>query len=98
MASEGTAAPVRWGLLGTGDITNKVVRGARRSGRGLSCSYEDARGEGSGNRDRFGGVRYGHRAAGGDLRSLYEQTREAGFGAEVKRRIMLGTYALSSGD
>jgi predicted dehydrogenase len=33
MASEGTAAPVRWGLLGTGDITNKVVRGARRSGR-----------------------------------------------------------------
>ena len=33
MASEGTAAPVRWGLLGTGDITNKVVRGARRSDR-----------------------------------------------------------------
>ena len=53
--------------------------------------------EASANLARFDGVRYGQRAADGDLRSLYEQTREEGFGPEVKRRIMLGTYALTSG-
>ena len=42
-------------------------------------------------------MRYGPRKGDGDLLSLYEETRAAGFGAEVKRRIMLGTYALSSG-
>jgi len=42
-------------------------------------------------------VRYGVRKGNGDLLSLYEETRDAGFGPEVKRRIMLGTYALSSG-
>src|SRR6185295_9382205 len=43
------------------------------------------------------GVRFGIREGNGDLLSMYEETRAAGFGAEVKRRIMLGTYALSSG-
>ena len=54
--------------------------------------------EASSNLARYDGVRYGMRAEGaGDLLEMYETTRAEGFGAEVKRRIMLGTYALSSG-
>ena len=54
--------------------------------------------EASANLARFDGVRYGLRAADAkDLSTMYSQTRQQGFGAEVKRRIMLGTYALSSG-
>ena len=54
--------------------------------------------EASANLARYDGVRYGMRNGGdGDLVAMYEDTRSAGFGAEVKRRIMLGTYALSSG-
>ena len=64
---------------------------------GLSAYYVLAPAEASANLARFDGVRYGLRAGNGDLLSLYEQTRAAGFGDEVKRRIMLGTYALSSG-
>jgi aspartyl-tRNA(Asn)/glutamyl-tRNA(Gln) amidotransferase subunit A len=65
---------------------------------GLSCYYLVAPAEASSNLARYDGVRYGHRAAGdGDLTALYERTRWEGFGAEPKRRIMLGTYALSAG-
>src|SRR3712207_8712097 len=46
---------------------------------------------------RFDGVRYGLRKPAGDLTTQYMETRHDGFGAEVKRRIMLGTYALSAG-
>jgi aspartyl-tRNA(Asn)/glutamyl-tRNA(Gln) amidotransferase subunit A len=54
--------------------------------------------EASSNLARFDGVRYGLRADGAeDLLEMYERTRHDGFGAEVKRRIMLGTYALSAG-
>lgn len=54
--------------------------------------------EASSNLARFDGVRYGFRAENsGELREMYMKTREEGFGAEVKRRIMLGTYVLSSG-
>ena len=54
--------------------------------------------EASANLARYDGVRFGMRApSDGDLTSLYEQTRHDGFGDEVKRRIMIGTYALSSG-
>ena len=54
--------------------------------------------EASSNLARFDGVRYGYRAPGADdLLAMYTRTRHDGFGAEVKRRIMLGTYALSSG-
>jgi aspartyl-tRNA(Asn)/glutamyl-tRNA(Gln) amidotransferase subunit A len=56
--------------------------------------------EASSNLARYDGVRYGFRASGGkdqSLRTMYAHTRECGFGAEVKRRIMLGTYALSAG-
>jgi aspartyl-tRNA(Asn)/glutamyl-tRNA(Gln) amidotransferase subunit A len=60
--------------------------------------YVVATAEASSNLARYDGVRYGHRAAGAaDLRSMYERTREEGFGAEVKRRVMLGTFVLSAG-
>jgi aspartyl-tRNA(Asn)/glutamyl-tRNA(Gln) amidotransferase subunit A len=64
----------------------------------LSAYYVIAPAEASSNLARFDGVRYGMRTPGaGDLVGMYTRTRHDGFGAEVKRRIMLGTYALSSG-
>jgi aspartyl-tRNA(Asn)/glutamyl-tRNA(Gln) amidotransferase subunit A len=64
----------------------------------LSAYYVLAPSEASSNLARFDGVRYGLRAAEAtDLLDMYTRTRHDGFGAEVKRRIMLGTYALSSG-
>jgi aspartyl-tRNA(Asn)/glutamyl-tRNA(Gln) amidotransferase subunit A len=64
----------------------------------LSAYYLIAPAEASANLARFDGVRYGLRVNGeSDLNTMYEHTRAAGFGAEVKRRVMLGTYALSSG-
>jgi aspartyl-tRNA(Asn)/glutamyl-tRNA(Gln) amidotransferase subunit A len=64
----------------------------------LSAYYLIAPAEASANLARYDGVRYGLRVDGdADLISMYERTRAQGFGAEVKRRIMLGTYALSSG-
>jgi aspartyl-tRNA(Asn)/glutamyl-tRNA(Gln) amidotransferase subunit A len=64
----------------------------------LSAYYLIAPSEASSNLARFDGVRYGLRAAdAADLLDMYTRTRHDGFGAEVKRRIMLGTYALSAG-
>ncbi|HEY7932917.1 MAG TPA: Asp-tRNA(Asn)/Glu-tRNA(Gln) amidotransferase subunit GatA [Solirubrobacteraceae bacterium] len=64
----------------------------------LAAYYVLAPAEASSNLARFDGVRYGLRAEGAeDLLDMYTRTRHDGFGAEVKRRIMLGTYALSSG-
>jgi aspartyl-tRNA(Asn)/glutamyl-tRNA(Gln) amidotransferase subunit A len=72
------------------------------SAHGISAYYVLAPAEASANLARYDGVRYGLRegASSGtesELASMYERTRTAGFGPEVKRRIMLGTYALSSG-
>ncbi len=65
---------------------------------GIAVYYIIATAEASSNLARFDGVRYGFRAEGAhELREMYRKTREEGFGAEVKRRIMLGTYVLSSG-
>ena len=64
---------------------------------GLSAYYLLAPAEASANLARYDGVRFGMRSGNGDLLSMYEDTRGDGFGDEVKRRIMLGTYALSSG-
>ena len=65
---------------------------------GLACYYLIAPAEASSNLARYDGVRYGYRATvDGDLTELYARTRWEGFGAEPKRRIMLGTYALSAG-
>ena len=63
----------------------------------LTAYYLVAPAEASSNLARYDGVRYGLRVETGDLHSMYGATRAAGFGAEVKRRIMLGTYALSAG-
>lgn len=65
---------------------------------GIAVYYIIATAEASSNLARYDGVRYGFRAEGTHtLREMYFKTREEGFGAEVKRRIMLGTYVLSSG-
>jgi aspartyl-tRNA(Asn)/glutamyl-tRNA(Gln) amidotransferase subunit A len=64
----------------------------------VATYYIIAPAEASSNLSRFDGVRYGHRTAQpADILSLYQQSREEGFGSEVKRRILLGTYVLSSG-
>jgi aspartyl-tRNA(Asn)/glutamyl-tRNA(Gln) amidotransferase subunit A len=64
---------------------------------GLATYYIVAPAEASSNLARYDGVRYGERVDGVDLIDLYERTRAAGFGEEVKRRIMIGTYVLSAG-
>ncbi len=77
------------------------------AGYGIPVYYLIATAEASSNLARYDGVRYGHRATRraplegvphkDELREMYERTRDEGFGAEVKRRIMLGTYVLSAG-
>ena len=83
------------------------ARGARRRDRrcdaavqraGDSCVYLVATAEASSNLARYDGVRYGYRAAdAATLGNMYDRTRDIGFGPEVKRRILLGTYVLSAG-
>lgn len=67
------------------------------TGYAVATYYVLATSEASSNLARYDGVKYGFRAEGKDLMEMYMKTRSQGFGAEVKRRIMLGTYALSSG-
>jgi aspartyl-tRNA(Asn)/glutamyl-tRNA(Gln) amidotransferase subunit A len=64
---------------------------------GLPCYYLIAPAEASSNLARYDGVRFGPRSGGDGYREMVERTRDDGFGAEPKRRIMLGTYALSAG-
>jgi aspartyl-tRNA(Asn)/glutamyl-tRNA(Gln) amidotransferase subunit A len=66
-------------------------------GYGLTAYYLIAPAEASSNLARYDGVRYGLRVDAADTAAMNTATRDAGFGAEVKRRIMLGTYALSAG-
>ncbi|MBV8706134.1 MAG: Asp-tRNA(Asn)/Glu-tRNA(Gln) amidotransferase GatCAB subunit A, partial [Acidobacteriaceae bacterium] len=63
----------------------------------LSCYYIIATAEASSNLARYDGVRYSTRVNGDTLSEMYRNSRGSGFGAEVKRRIMLGTYVLSAG-
>jgi aspartyl-tRNA(Asn)/glutamyl-tRNA(Gln) amidotransferase subunit A len=63
----------------------------------LPAYYIIAPAEASSNLARYDGVRYGLRVPGGDLTEMYENTRGQGFGAEVKRRVLIGTYVLSAG-
>ena len=63
----------------------------------IATYYLIATAEASSNLARYDGVRYGLRVPGTTLIEMYRKTRERGFGPEVKRRIMLGTYALSAG-
>ncbi|MFW6044107.1 MAG: Asp-tRNA(Asn)/Glu-tRNA(Gln) amidotransferase subunit GatA [Planctomycetota bacterium] len=74
------------------------VEGDRLSSYAVSCYYILCTAEASSNLARYDGVRYGHRADGAeDMIEMYSRSREEGFGREVKRRIMLGNHALSSG-
>jgi aspartyl-tRNA(Asn)/glutamyl-tRNA(Gln) amidotransferase subunit A len=79
---------------GGGRVTRVSVP---RAPAAIAIYYVVASAEASSNLARFDGVRYGPRRCEGDLASLYVQTRTKGFGPEVKRRILLGTFALSSG-
>lgn len=97
------------GVIGAVDGALDVLRrgGARvveidlpHAGLGIAAYYLIATAEASSNLARFDGVRYGHRAAlkaGEGLDALYSRSRAEGFGREVRKRIMLGTHALSSG-
>jgi aspartyl-tRNA(Asn)/glutamyl-tRNA(Gln) amidotransferase subunit A len=87
-----------------GAIDELVKQGARRvdirlphTDYGIAAYYIVATAEASSNLARYDGVRYGLRAGGESLGDMYMKTRAQGFGDEVKRRIMLGTYALRSG-
>lgn len=75
-----------------------VEIGLPNSEVGIPCYYVIAPAEASSNLSRFDGVRYGYRATDyRDLEDMYEKTRAEGFGEEVQRRLMIGTYVLSSG-
>jgi aspartyl-tRNA(Asn)/glutamyl-tRNA(Gln) amidotransferase subunit A len=102
---EGVAGPV---LAAFDDAMRTLAaRGATlvdielpHAGYGIPVYYLIATAEASSNLARYDGVRYGHRATTGKddtLRQMYERSRDEGFGPEVKRRIMLGTYVLSAG-
>jgi aspartyl-tRNA(Asn)/glutamyl-tRNA(Gln) amidotransferase subunit A len=82
-------------LKGLGATTRAVT--LPTADYGLAAYYIIAPAEASSNLARYDGVKYGLRAPGKDLIEMESRTRAAGFGAEVKRRIMLGTYALSAG-
>ncbi|MDQ4130391.1 MAG: Asp-tRNA(Asn)/Glu-tRNA(Gln) amidotransferase subunit GatA [Actinomycetota bacterium] len=103
LSSEGVEAGVRAvfdAALGTIEGLGAGVAeiALPHTARGVSAYYVVAPAEASANLARYDGVRYGRRDGGdGGLVPMYERTRADGFGDEVKRRIMLGTYALSSG-
>jgi aspartyl-tRNA(Asn)/glutamyl-tRNA(Gln) amidotransferase subunit A len=94
---------------GVREVTGRVAKGLEEAGAevgevslphayyALEAYYIIAPAEVSSNLARFDGVRYGLRVEADGVHEMYRQTRERGFGAEAKRRIMLGTYALSSG-
>jgi len=100
---EGISEPVRQSVLnalkvleGLGATWEEVS--LPHSKYGVATYYLLASSEASSNLARFDGIRYGYRASGAEnLIDLYKKTRSEGFGEEVKRRIMLGTFALSSG-
>ena len=94
----GVEAAVRAGIETLRELGAEIVEVSLPStDRGLATYYIIAPAEVSANLARYDGVRYGLSAGSEELWDNYERTRGAGFGAEVKRRIMLGTYALSAG-
>jgi len=101
--TEGLSKPVR--RLVEGFMEALKSRGAKlidvtlpQVGNAIAAYYLICTAEASSNLARFDGVKYGHRSSqASTLTDMYDNTRAEGFGAEVKRRIMLGTYVLSSG-
>ncbi len=102
-SAEGGLHPdVKANLEGTAEILARAgaevkVVSVPRVSAAVPVYYLTATAEASSNLARFDGVRYGNRHEDLDLKSLYRKTRSAGFGPEVKRRILLGTFALSAG-
>ncbi len=96
---EGVRARVEEAIYGLEKRGAEIVEiSLPNTSHAVATYYIVATAEASANLARFDGVRYGHRAeSADDLLSVYEDSREEGFGAEVKRRILLGTYVLSSG-
>ncbi|VFU14860.1 Glutamyl-tRNA(Gln) amidotransferase subunit A (fragment) [anaerobic digester metagenome] len=90
---------VRSGIAVLEDMGGRIVEiDLPHAGYGVAVYYIVATAEASSNLARYDGVRYGLRANDAlDLGDMYARTRDMGFGPEVKRRIMLGTYALSAG-
>ena len=100
--SEDNAPDINDGILASADalkaagaLVEKVSIGSLH--QALATYYILAPAEASSNLSRFDGIRYGPRQAHTDLDSLYTQNRTLGFGQEVKRRILMGTYCLSAG-
>ncbi len=103
------AADARGIEAGVGEVFQRALRFVEELGgeveetelphasHGISAYYLIAAAEASSNLARYDGVRFGARVEADELATMYEGTRAAGFGPEVKRRIMLGTYALSAG-
>jgi aspartyl-tRNA(Asn)/glutamyl-tRNA(Gln) amidotransferase subunit A len=91
-------AAVRAAVRKFGELGAEIVEvSLPNTEHAVGVYYIVATAEASANLARFDGVRYGHRAAASGLLDQYGRTREEGFGPEVKRRIILGTYVLSSG-
>jgi aspartyl-tRNA(Asn)/glutamyl-tRNA(Gln) amidotransferase subunit A len=91
-------AAVRAAIKKLGELGAEVVEiSLPHTDYAVAVYYLVATAEASANLARFDGVRYGLRVPGEDVIDMYGKTRGAGFGAEVKRRIILGTYALSAG-
>jgi aspartyl-tRNA(Asn)/glutamyl-tRNA(Gln) amidotransferase subunit A len=88
------AKGVDWMRDAGADIVDISLPNTRHA---LPAYYIVAPAEASSNLARYDGVRYGLREPGKDIGELYEKTRAAGFGAEVRRRVMIGTYVLSAG-
>jgi aspartyl-tRNA(Asn)/glutamyl-tRNA(Gln) amidotransferase subunit A len=103
LLDEGVDPDVREAFLAALDVLRargSILRDVELAHAALAVPvyYLIATAEASSNLARYDGVRYGYRAdAVSDLRAMYERTRDEGFGAEVKRRIMLGTFVLSAG-
>ncbi len=100
--AEGIEAGVRESFERTVDLCERLGAEVAETGlpnarHGISAYYVLAPAEASANLARYDGVRFGLREQADSLDEMYERTRSAGFGPEVKRRIMLGTYALTSG-
>jgi len=94
----GVESVVRTGIDKLAELGADIVRVSLPNTKyGIPAYYLIATAEASANLSRYDGVRYGPRQTGEDMWDTFRQTREAGFGPEVKRRIMLGTYALSAG-
>lgn len=94
----GVASTVRTAIDQLADLGAEIIDiSLPHTQYGIAAYYLISTAEASANLSRYDGVRFGRRQEGDDMWQMFSRSREAGFGPEVKRRIMLGTYALSAG-